>query len=261
MQKGTIFFILSVTIGLKIFVQGDSVPPPFWCDDYWLSKKVGVYDQCKAYNISVFGQKVKLTLLYEALCPDCQVLIKDTLYPEVWKNGRDFVDFEFVPYGNAEHKTLANGTYEIACQHGAEECKLNKLHSCVINQLVDVARWFPFINCMEVATSEGQDPDTATKTCYSQQKIKASEQKKIGECTSGPLGDQLQKQAADRTDGIKPDSHDFVPWILINDVSLQKAQLYQNILFQALCSWYRSDLVPPGCQAFGHAINQNKCDR
>jgi len=237
------------------------IPPPFWCDDASLAKKAGVSDQCNAYNASAFGKKLKLTFLYESLCPDCQVLIKNVLYPQVWKYGRDFVDLELVPYGNARHSKGANGTYDISCQHGPVECQLNKLHSCVIHQLVDVERWFPFIYCMEVAISGGQDPDAAAKTCYSKCAVKSSEQNKIIECTRGAQGDQLQKAAADRTDAVQPDQHQFVPWILINEVSLQKAQIYQNVLFEALCAWYRAKDQPTGCQGFTHAARQNKCSR
>jgi len=236
------------------------IPPPFWCENPSLASKAGVTSQCKAYNTSASGKKLKLTLLYESLCPDCQILIRDTLYPQVWKLGRDFVDLELVPYGNARHGTATpNGTYDISCQHGPVECKLNKLHSCVIHQLVDTSRWFPFIYCMETAVSGGTDPDEATKQCYKDQGIKATEQKKIDECAQGPQGDQLQKAAADRTDAITPDKHQFVPWIMVNDVSLQRAQIYQGVLLGALCDWYRGKEAPAGCEGFLYAANQNKC--
>jgi len=251
-----VFFAFATAFG-----DEDLIVSSFWCEDPSLASKAGVSDQCQAYNSSAFGKKLKLTLLYESLCPDCQILIRDALYPQVWKMGRDFVDLELVPYGNARHSQGANGTYDISCQHGPEECKLNKLHSCVIHQLVDTSRWFPFIYCMEEAMSKKEDPDAAKKKCYNQLGIKASEQKKIDECAQGPQGDQLQKAAADRTDAIKPDKHVFVPWIMINDVSLQKAQIYQNILFPALCTWYRAEKTPDACQGFAHAVQQNKCFR
>lgn len=237
------------------------IPPPFWCENPSLASKAGVTDQCQAYDSSAMGKKLKLTLLYESLCPDSQIFIKDVLDPQVWKSGRDFVDLELVPYGNARHTTGANGTYDITCQHGPQECKVNKLHSCVIHQLVDTSRWFPFIYCMEVALSGHQDPDEATKKCYSQQGIEPNEQTKITECTQGPLGDQLQKAAADRTDAVKPEQHTYVPWIMINDISLQSAQIYQNVLLPSLCAWYRAKETPTGCKGLFHAAHQNKCYR
>jgi len=240
------------------FGDEDLIVSTFWCEDPSLAAKAGVADQCKAYNSSAFGKKLKLTLLYESLCPGCQGFVKDTLYPQVWKLGRNFIDLELVPYGNARHTPGKDGTYNITCQHGANECKVNKLHSCVIQQLVDSSRWFPFIYCMEDALSKQEDPDAATKKCYAQQGITDSDQNKINECAQGPQGDQLQKVAADRTDAITPDKHKFVPWILINGVSLQKAQIYQDILLPALCSWYRAEKVPVACNSF---VQQNKSYR
>jgi len=240
----------------------DLIPPPFWCETPSLAKKANVLDQCNAYNTSAYGRKFKLTFLYESLCPDCQLFMKNVLYARIWKDGRDFIDLELIPYGNARHtNTTQNGTYDISCQHGPVECRLNKLHSCVIHQLNDFERWFPFIYCMEAAMSEGQDPDEATKKCYQQMSIKLSEQNKITECTQGPLGDQLQKVAADRTDAIVPDKHEFVPWILIDNISLKNAQFYQAILFDILCSWYRAKDKPAGCQGFSRAMRRNKCLR
>lgn len=254
--------VILLTLACSIFgavLADQPIPPPLWCDDPSVASKVGVSDQCQAYNSSAYGKKMKLTLLYESLCPDCQMLIRDVIYPQVWKYGKDFIDLELIPYGNARHTSGANGTYQISCQHGPVECKLNKLHSCVIHQLVDVSRWFPFIYCMEVAISGGQEPDKATQQCYTQLGIKASEQNKITECTKGPQGDQLQKAAADRTDAAVPDKHEFVPWIVVNDVSLRKAQFYQNALFGALCAWYRGKDTPAGCDGFLRAVRQNKC--
>jgi len=250
------FFTLATALG-----DEDLIMSSFWCENPSLADQAGVTDQCQAYNSSAFGKKLKVTVLYESLCPGCQHLIKTVIYPQVWKLGRDFIDLELVPYGNADHKPGPNGTYDISCQHGANECKVNKLHSCVIHQLVDTSRWFPFIYCMEDEMSQQVDPDTATKKCYAQLGIKESEQKKITECTQGPQGDQLQKAAADRTDAVKPEKHVFVPWIMINDVSLQKAQIYQDILFSALCNWYRAEKTPDACDDFAKAARQKKSYR
>jgi interferon gamma-inducible protein 30 len=259
MEKKSIVLIGVLAVIIPSLGADLPVPPPLWCENASLAGKVGVLDQCKAYNDSASDKKIKVTLLYESLCPDCQILIKDVLYPQVWKFGKDFIDLELIPYGNARHTAEANGSYHISCQHGPVECKLNKLHSCVINQLDTVSRWFPFIYCMEVSISGGQDPDRATKQCYTQLGIKATEQAKITECTQGPQGDQLQKIAADKTDAILPEKHQFVPWILFNDVSLQKAQYYQNALFGALCDWYRGKQTPQGCSEFMRATRKNKC--
>lgn len=54
-----------------------------------------------SYLASTHNQRINITVLLEALCPDCQRWIVEELYPHVFKNFMDFVNIEFVPYGNA----------------------------------------------------------------------------------------------------------------------------------------------------------------
>ncbi|KRY17183.1 GILT-like protein F37H8.5, partial [Trichinella spiralis] len=89
---------------------------------------------CLYYNTSKLDKKIKLTLLYETLCPDCQEFILNTLQRYDWKCGQDFVDFNLISYGNAR-RTRLNNTWTIQCQHGPVECALNKLHGCAISKL------------------------------------------------------------------------------------------------------------------------------
>ncbi|KRX69608.1 GILT-like protein F37H8.5 [Trichinella sp. T6] len=116
-----------------------------WCNSEIVATECSVLDACLYYNTSQLDKKIKLTLLYETLCPDCQEFILNTLQRYVWKYGQDFVDFNFIPYGNAR-RTQLNNTWTIQCQHGPVECALNKLHGCAISKLVYVGKWFPLIN-------------------------------------------------------------------------------------------------------------------
>ncbi|MFS7902802.1 putative gamma interferon inducible lysosomal thiol reductase GILT [Helianthus anomalus] len=60
----------------------------------------------------VAGEKVKLALYYEALCPSCTYFILNDL-SKIFDNGLiDIVDLKLSPYGNA--KISSNGT--IVCQ-------------------------------------------------------------------------------------------------------------------------------------------------
>lgn len=127
-----------------------SVPPAMWCDRHEIAEKCGVLDQCAAYNSSVYKQKIKLTVIYEALCPGCEEFISTTLYNITWLqwDGWQFIDLELIPYGNANSVVQEDGSYVITCQHGPDECWLNKIHSCIMAVLGDSKIWLPVISCM-----------------------------------------------------------------------------------------------------------------
>lgn len=52
-------------------------------------------------NVSGVIEKLKLTIYYEALCPDSKAFIVSELYPsyEILKN---YIKIDFVPYGFAK---------------------------------------------------------------------------------------------------------------------------------------------------------------
>lgn len=58
------------------------------------------------------GEKVELTLYYEALCPYCENFIVNYLYKIFHKGLISIVDLKLSPYGNA--KITSNGT--VICQ-------------------------------------------------------------------------------------------------------------------------------------------------
>lgn len=71
------------------------------------------------------------------------------------------------------------------------------------------------------------------------------------ECWNGSMGQRLQRQAAEKTADIRPDKHDYVPWILINGVSTRSMQTLQTSLLPLICHWYRnSPLVPVACDVY-----------
>ncbi|CDW55813.1 Gamma interferon inducible lysosomal thiol [Trichuris trichiura] len=254
--------MISLSFGciLLLFAQASAdchVPPSLWCDDEEIAKECGVSAACEDYNRTIFNEKINLTVLYETLCPDCQDFILLQLERFVWRFGREFVNFELVPYGNARKKN-ESGTWKIFCQHGPLECALNKLHSCAIHHLGDVERWLPFVVCMEKALKSHYSPQSASKLCMRKVDIKIAEAKKIMKCTTGDEGEELQLKMAERTETIKPDRHRFVPWILIQDVSTNGLQATQTNLFAFLCKWHRGNL-PDGCHAYLEMLKQKQC--
>lgn len=47
------------------------------------------------------GDPLKITLFYEAYCPDCQDFIIEQLYPAYLKLA-DYIDLDLVPFGNVK---------------------------------------------------------------------------------------------------------------------------------------------------------------
>uniref|UniRef100_A0A914ZQ86 Chondroitin proteoglycan 4 domain-containing protein n=1 Tax=Parascaris univalens TaxID=6257 RepID=A0A914ZQ86_PARUN len=170
-------------------------------------------------------------------------MITNILYPTVYNRFHDYVEIELVPFGNAKIK---NGTIE--CQHGEEECVINRFESCVIETFAGTNAALPYIYCLEKHLQEGIVFEKAVDTCYRTLKIDKAVQNAISICITSGLGDRLQLQAAKRTHEIYPDKHDHVPWLLFNNISLNKAQVFQNALPSAICLWYNGDKVPQNCR-------------
>ncbi|KRZ88538.1 GILT-like protein F37H8.5 [Trichinella sp. T8] len=116
------FYPLFVVVVVCNFFINEScnIPPALWCNSENVATECSVLDACLYYNTSQLDKKIKLTLLYETLCPDCQEFILNTLQRYVWKYGQDFVDFNLIPYGNAR-RTQLNNTWTIQCQHGPSD--------------------------------------------------------------------------------------------------------------------------------------------
>jgi interferon gamma-inducible protein 30 len=75
------------------------LPPDFWCDSRESAERCNVQSQCADYKRRVL-QPIKLTLVYESLCPYCQNFIAQNL-AEIYGRHRSLVDLELVPWGNA----------------------------------------------------------------------------------------------------------------------------------------------------------------
>ncbi|KRY10291.1 GILT-like protein F37H8.5 [Trichinella patagoniensis] len=252
------FYPLFVVVVVYNFFINEScnIPPALWCNSENVATECSVLDACLYYNTSQLDKKIKLTLLYETLCPDCQEFILNTLQRYVWKYGQDFVDFNLIPYGNARRSQL-NNTWTIQCQHGPVECALNKLHGCAISKLLYVGKWFPLIVCLEEAAKLKMDPDAAFLLCSKKKKLDKTLSIAIYKCANGVEGDLIQLEMAEITKNVKPHPHYFVPWILISDLSTAQLQFYQNGFFNLLCDWHHGS-VPKDCAEFTNLVKQRK---
>lgn len=237
-----IFLIFAVPIIAAEF-QCNLVPPTLWCDSSELAQRCGFKKYCDDYLAAAWNRKLKLTLLYEALCPGCQTMITGVLYPQIYRDFKDYVDIELVPFGNAR---IENGT--IICQHGDDECTINRFESCVIDSMKGSNAALPYIYCLEQQLEAAVPFKKAVLKCYRKLGVPKAIQNSISTCVKNGTGDRLQLEAAKRTADIYPDKHDHVPWMLFNNASLSRAQVLQDSLPSAICEWYSGDRLPPQCK-------------
>lgn len=264
-MKLSVFLLGSITaFHLCVSYQPITTPSVFWCGNANLSSVYGISEFCSDYNKMVYGKPIKITLLYESLCGGCMQYITTTLFPEIFEKGKGFIEFELVPYGNARRIRLQNGTDQIECQHGPLECSLNKLHACSMKYLVDVESWFPFIYCFEKCLMDHEEePEQFVDECYKSCLVDKTKEATITRCWKGPEGDELQSRMADRTEGIRPEKHTYVPWLVMNNVSTMQMQLYFGLegIFYLLCGWYKGSTTPKNCPNTAYKRGYSLIDR
>uniref|UniRef100_A0A914X6W7 Saposin A-type domain-containing protein n=1 Tax=Plectus sambesii TaxID=2011161 RepID=A0A914X6W7_9BILA len=195
------------------------IPPDFWCDSPESAERCHVQAQCANYKKS-FMKPIKVTFIYESLCPYCQNYIARNL-ADLYGRHRSLIELEMVPWGNA----VVNQDGSFTCNHGEKECEANRLQSCVL-EVVKMKHSVPFIICFENALHT-VDVNQALTHCSStiNHALPA-----IRACFNGPRGIELQRQAADRTEATRPYRISEVPYILINDYSPQPPANTVNII-------------------------------
>uniref|UniRef100_A0A1I7RWD2 Saposin A-type domain-containing protein n=1 Tax=Bursaphelenchus xylophilus TaxID=6326 RepID=A0A1I7RWD2_BURXY len=206
------------------------IPPALWCLNETLSKECKWDQQCNDYLASSKGQKILLTVLYETLCPDCSWFIKGPLY-KLYSEHRDKVDIELVPFGKAKIDEQGH----VTCQHLEAECNGNRYEACLIHYLSDP---FPFIKCAEEKLEQKEDINEAAEACYKELGTPSSVVDEVNQCYNGELGNELIKKNQARTYGHDLVELTSVPWILINNVSLDGIQTFQEDISAAINGWY-----------------------
>ncbi|KRZ82887.1 GILT-like protein F37H8.5 [Trichinella sp. T8] len=191
--------------------------------------------------------RIKLTVLYETLCKDCAQFFQQVIYPKIWALGKDFIDLELIPYGNAI-RSNDDGTQVITCQHGSFECTMNKLHSCLLYELKGATVAMPAIMCLFQNEHITSNITELFNLCAEKESFSKKARDTVFNCFTGYRGITLEEWMALRTESMRPEKHLFVPWIAINDLSYLWYQQYQPILLETLCHMQTNRIKPNSCQ-------------
>jgi len=169
-------------------------------------------------------------------------------------NAATITDFMAYPYGNAQEKQNADGTWTFSCQHGNSECIGNMYESCAIEHYPTVSAagvpaWWPFFLCLEASGQAGTL--TVAQNCAKNNGI---DWNVINTCSgSNPAqgsstdGNPTMHKVAVATNSLQP-PHQYTPWVTVNGSPLTQAQ-YQQSLIAIVCKAYTGTTKPSCCTA------------
>mmetsp|Transcript_40046 Transcript_40046/g.58909 ORF Transcript_40046/g.58909 Transcript_40046/m.58909 type:complete len:189 (-) Transcript_40046:250-816(-) len=176
----------------------------------------------------------------------------------------DILDFTMYPWGNAYYNTTecATSVYDkptgmycwikecnvenppsdcfrgdIWCQHGDEECAVDRTEGCVIVHFPEPARYSVFMSCYEGSDSPDFDE------CASQAGIDQSTSAAIKKCAApgSVAGNAIEAANAKATVALG-DSKLGTPWVIVNGVQLENP----DTLLETVCNAYKGP-APAGC--------------
>ncbi|XP_066985793.1 uncharacterized protein [Macrobrachium rosenbergii] len=187
------------------------------------------YDWALNAFSGVSGDRVKVTVYLQSLCPDTVRFFLRQLYP-TWQDLQDIMDLEFVPFGKARATPSESGGFKFVCQHGEEECYGNLVMTCVQNSL-PISTQVEFFHCM----FSQKNPAQAGSKCSEKIGI---DWKPLEDCAKSDLGAELLYQNGVKTASLKPRVH-FIPTIVI-DGHYDNYQLRVSLLaFKSqICNMY-----------------------
>ena len=191
-----------------------------------------------------------VVLYGESLCPDCRHMVLDVIEPIMESGLGEAIDLRYVAYGNVRREEGDDG---IKCQHGEQECLMNKYINCAQEDGVgssDARVWFPYVRCLAedlgVLRTSNTYEDRANE-CASTAGLSASQLK---QCAEGAHGEALERRAGEETDGLVP-KHQFVPWMVVNGAALGAD--YDN-LDRYICVGITADARPAACSVLREAL-------
>ncbi|KAL4422804.1 hypothetical protein ABPG75_009001 [Micractinium tetrahymenae] len=157
---------------------------------------------------------VHVDLYGEALCPFTMEFITKQIAPLLPDSPFErIIKFRYIAWGNALWNSTQGGM-EPACQHGPDECRLNRVINCAQRLRPAQAQWLPFVSCL--ASKSRKKALGSVDMCAEGTAIEADA---LWRCVDGPDGDALESKAAEVTAALDP-PHTYVPWVVVNGIPL-----------------------------------------
>ncbi|VDP15104.1 unnamed protein product [Soboliphyme baturini] len=161
--------------------------------------------------------KVIVEVYFSSLCPDSTLFFAEQLVPFWRTRFHNFVQLVLVPYGKASFATDRQGKTTFLCQHGPDECYLNKAMTCAIELLQpDVTDTLKIISCLQ-----GSEPKNVLK-CTANTKLTTAQMQK---CIDGQTGDDMLKRMGKKTDSVGKKLL-YIPTIYINGRANKNAEFH-----------------------------------
>jgi len=162
--------------------------------------------------------------------------------------------FRSFPYGNANEKQNADGTWAFTCQHGVDECYGNMYEACGMehygndSKTTGVPTWWKYFYCLEYSQNAGvasvaQNCATGSGLDWNVISTCAGSNPAVG---SADDGNPEMHRIAVATNSLVP-PHTFTPWVVLNGKPLSSAQLDLS-LNTLVCNAYTGTL-PACCNA------------
>ncbi|TMS34520.1 hypothetical protein L596_002096 [Steinernema carpocapsae] len=183
------------------------------------------------------GNTLELAIYMESQCPDTTRFIKKQLTPtwqQLGSTGR--VTLTVVPFGKARCEPVGQD-FKCDCQHGANECQLNQLMNCVIDDIGYPDKYVPVIDCIQGK----RNLNDAYEHCIDN--TSSLHSNRLKKCAEGERGRRLLALAGQQTAALTPPLT-FVPWVTIDGSRVTDA--YYD-LRENLCK--RLEPMPEECNA------------
>ncbi len=98
--------------------------------------------------IRMMLSKIKIEIFYDSLCERCPFFFGMNLNGFLkHKNSLDEFDVDLNPFAEGSYYKYETNTL-YSCPRGPEECKLNILHSCILNKFEEKKSALKIISCM-----------------------------------------------------------------------------------------------------------------
>ena len=205
-----------------------------------------IFALCLLLSVTAIAadDRLKVSLLYEFLCPGCQAAITGSFGPALPKGLLQMVDLQLIPYGNASE--YQNGSkWSFQCQHGQDECYGNTIENCILAHINDDEKKLSAVVRMEHHAGNGLSADQALENTASELNFDHNE---IRTCARGDEGNRLQHAAAVRTP-----SHSWVPWVLLDGQHANDEDAIVSDIFRWACENYNgANQKPAGCNTTYH---------